>query len=96
LPYYDLLNSALGTSTESAVLKSFKINKNREVDFSVAFNNFTELTNFFGFVESEPFLKNFATLSLKNFFALNENDQNKENYELSFTGQFITINENKN
>ena len=47
LPYYNLLSTAIETSTETASLKSFVIGKNRDVTFAVSFSNFNELMNFF-------------------------------------------------
>lgn len=97
LPYYNLLNLALSSSTHSAQLKSFQINKNREVEFTVNFSNFSELMEFFKFIESEKFLKNFETLVLKSFSVSgNDINLNEDRYELAFTGRFFSINENKN
>lgn len=91
--YYGLLSQALKQSSQSSTLKSFEINKNRQVGFSITFEEFPELMNFFKFIESEVFLKNFETISLKSFTIIGDND-NKENYELSFAGVFIKIKQN--
>ena len=91
--YYGLLNQALKQSSESSTLESFKIDKNRQVEFSISFNEFPELMNFFKFIELEIFLKNFETISLKNFSIIGDKDKN-ENYELSFAGVFIKIKQN--
>lgn len=96
LPYYNLLNSALVGSTESARLKLFQISKNREVEFTVTFNNFSDLMSFFKFIESEKFLKNFENIVLKSFSTRGSDANEKENYELAFTGRFIPLNETKN
>lgn len=98
LPYYNLLNTALSESTQSSQLKLFKISKNRDVDFIVSFSNFSELMNFFKFVESENFLKNFENITLKSFTINNDQKlaEKGENYELNFTGRFVPINEDKN
>lgn len=96
LPYYNLLTSTLTLSTQSANLKSFVIDKNREVEFSVVFSNSKEFFDFFKFVESESFLKNFQKLSLKNFTTMSEKASISGNYELSFFGKFIEINETTN
>ncbi len=90
-PYYSLLNTALRESTESASLKSFNINKDREVNFTIAFSDFTQLRNFFRFIESEVFLKNFETISLKSFSVIGATIDTKENYELSFVGKFVQL-----
>ncbi len=96
LPYYNLLNSALSEATQSAELKLFKITKNREADFTVNFDNFSQVMSFFKFIESETFLKNFEKIVLKSFSINTDEIDKKENYELTFTGHFIPINENKN
>lgn len=96
LPYYNLLNTAMASSTESAGLKSFQITKNREVNFTVSFTSFGDLLNFFKFIESDNFLKNFERLSLESFTAISSKESEKSNYELSFVGKFISINENSN
>ncbi len=95
LPYYNLLNTAFGRSTESATLKVFSIAKNRDVTFTVAFGNINSLLSFFRFIESDEFLKNFESVSLKSFSALGES-KTKENYELAFIGRFVEIHEAKN
>lgn len=95
LPYYNLLSAAISKSTESATLKSFLIQKNRETNFIVSFINFDELLNFFRFIESDDFLKNFEKVSLKSFTAIGSSKA-KTSYELSFTGKFTEINEPKN
>lgn len=92
LPYYNLLNTALSKSSESATLKSFLMQKNRETNFTVTFINFDELLNFFRFIESDDFLKKFEKVSLKSFTAIGDNKA-KTNYELSFIGKFIEIHE---
>lgn len=90
-PYYSLLNSALEESTESASLKSFIINKNREVTFTIVFNDFEKLMSFLKFVESESFLNNFEIISLKSFDVVGQSVVKDENYELSFSGKFTPL-----
>jgi hypothetical protein len=76
-------------------LKVFSISKNRDVAFTVAFGDINSLLSFFRFIESDEFLKNFESVSLKSFSALGEG-KTKENYELAFTGRFIELHETKN
>jgi len=92
-PYYSLLNSAIKESSQSSFLKSFKIDKNRQVDFTISFFSFPELSSFFRFIESNVFLNNFENISLKSFTVIGQDESsgNKENYELSFIGRFIPI-----
>ncbi len=90
LPYYNLLNTALSRSSESASLKSFLIEKNREAIFTVTFADINNLLSFFRFIESEEFLKNFEWVSLKSYTAVGDS-KTKENYELAFTGKFIQL-----
>lgn len=90
-PYYSLLNSALVESSQTAIMKSFEINKNREVSFAISFSDFEKLTSFLKFVESETFLNNFEDISLKSFSVAGGDEKNKDNYQLSFVGKFIPI-----
>lgn len=101
-PYYALLSSAIQESSEAAKLKTFQINKDRDVNFTIAFTDFTQLMSFFRFIESKTFLENFETISLQSFSVIGATEQQQENYELSFKGKFISLskeyfkNENKN
>lgn len=89
-PYYQLLLENLSLASNEPKLKVFKINKNRDTEFIISFNDFKDLREFFKFTESEIFTKNFEKLSLKSFNINNELNQ-KEDYELSFIGKFIQI-----
>ncbi len=92
--YYNILDLALKESSQAAILKNFKINKNREVEFKISFNDFQSLKNFFQFIETPKFLSNFETISLKNLSIIGqkeENEDNKKNYELNFVGKFINL-----
>ncbi len=90
-PYYSLLTSSLKQSTESSTIQSFEIDKSRAVSFTIAFSNFNDLLDFFKFIESQSFLKNFENIVLKNFNVVSDAN-NKQNYALSFTGKFINLN----
>jgi len=90
-PYYKLLTNALKESSQSSNLENFEINKKREVDFTISFEGFSDLMNFFKLTESPDFLKNFEQISLKSFSVIGADINKKENYELSFTGKFISI-----
>ncbi len=96
LPYYNLLSSALKPASESAKLETIQIDKERNVDFAVSFQQFNELTSFLKFVESVEFLKKFESLSLKSFSAQGGEKSKENKYILSFYGQFIKINEIEN
>ena len=90
-PYYAFLNSAIQESSESAQLETFLITKSRDVDFTIAFTDFPQLMSFFKFIESETFLKNFETISLKSFSVIGATENQKENYELSFAFNSLII-----
>lgn len=92
-PYYSLLSNAINDSSQSAVLKSFEVNKDRMTSFTISFSDFGKMMNFLKFAESQEFINNFLTISLKNFIVIGSKD-NTSSYELSFTGQFIAINQN--
>ncbi|MGB9707387.1 MAG: hypothetical protein ACPL1D_01400 [Microgenomates group bacterium] len=93
-PYYSLLISSLSESTNSAGIKKFKIDKQRNTDFVINFQNFEELMSFFKLIESRKFLENFEYLSLKNFNLIVDSLL-VQNYELVFSGKFKPKYENK-
>lgn len=88
VPYYNLLLEALQTSSQSGTLSEFNINKLHEVNFTIRFNSFEEMTQSFAFIESGRFLQNFKTLSMANFYGLNSE---VGKYELTFKGVFVDI-----
>ena len=96
-------------ATESAIIKKvtefelgsleiFKLDKERNVEFTVTFNNLTRFIDFISFIESNKFLKYFEHLSI-NGFSLTRSTESQslglknENYKLSLKGKFIKINE---
>lgn len=89
-PYYNLLTYTLKESSQSSQIKSFSIDKDHAFTFTIVFQNFDELLNFFKFIESDSFIKNFENISLKSFTLISETNA-KENYQLSFEGKFIAI-----
>ena len=91
LPYYSLLASALKESSESSTIKSFVIDKSRAASFTIAFNSFPELNSFFKFIESDIFLGNFESITLKSFTVVGAQETASVNYEISFSGKFIPI-----
>jgi hypothetical protein len=90
LPYYQLLSEALKNSSQTANLKSFEVNKDRETSFAITFSDLDKLMEFLKFVESRKFINNFESISLKNF-VVTGNKENNENFELSFDGKFIPM-----
>ena len=86
-PYYQLLSDAIKDSSESASLKSFEVNKNRITSFTISFTAFDKLMNFLKFAESQTFIKNFESISLKSFVIVGDKEK-KESYELRFSGKF--------
>ena len=51
--------------------------------------------DFLKFAESEKFLNNFESISLKNLDIVGNKEKN-ENYELSFSGKFVPVKPNIN
>jgi len=89
LPYYELLVSSLKTATPEPVLLSFKVDKEKNTEFILGFNNIETMIKFLNFIENENFLNKFENLLLDGF-SLDESKM-----ELSFKGKFISIkNEN--
>ncbi len=89
-PYYNLLVNSLNTATESSELSTLSIDKNRNFNFKLSFNNFDDLLNYFKYMESADFLKNFEKLILSDFQSSGISSSNR--YELSFQGRFINLN----
>ena len=89
-PYYQLLSDAIKNSSQTASLKSFEVNKNRESSFTLSFSDFDKLMEFLKFAESRIFIDNFEKISLKNFYIIGSKEK-KESYELSFIGKFVPI-----
>lgn len=87
-PYYNVLNTSLSSASPSGRLESLIIDKNKEVEFSVGFNDIASLTSFFKFAESESFLSNFAKLNLNGF---NIGKQGGKSYQLGFKGKFNNL-----
>jgi len=88
--YYEVLSNAISDSSESATLKSLEVDKTRNTNFTITFTIFEKMVDFLKFAESEVFLSNFESISLKNLIIIgNKNDS--QNYELSFTGQFVQV-----
>ena len=93
--YFEILSDSIKNSSESAILKSFEVDKTRNTTFIINFTVFEKMMDFLKFAESEQFLNNFESISLKNLIIAGSDNQN-ENYELSFVGKFIPIKEEKN
>lgn len=91
LPYYNHFVKALTTSTASATISSFAIEKDRTIAFTLVFRDFESMIDSFKFIESEEFLKNFENLLLQQFTS---QGQEATTYRLTFKGKFIRLNEN--
>lgn len=89
--YYKILKSSLNQSSQSAILKTFDIDKQRNVNFSVIFYDFADLKRFFQYFEDKNFTKNFEQLTLKNFNIIGALDNQQENYQLDFKGKFYPL-----
>ncbi len=84
-PYYNVLNASLNSASPPARLDSLIIDKTKEVEFAVGFEDFPALTSFFKFAETNAFLDNFTELKLNGF---NITKQGKSIYLLGFKGKF--------
>lgn len=105
----DVSEDNLQLATESALIKksaefelgsleTFKLDKERNVEFTVTFNNLTRFIHFISFVESDKFLNYFEHLAINGFNLTHSTksqslELQKENYKLSLKGRFIKINE---
>lgn len=88
--YYEILYNAISNSSESAKLKSLEVDKKRNTSFTITFSIFEKMMDFLKFAESEKFLNNFESISLKNLDIVGNKEKN-ENYELSFSGKFVPV-----
>lgn len=95
IPYYELLLTTLKSSSQSATLQEFNIDKSRAMNFKLRFNNFGEMVSAFQFIESPSFGDNFEKLDMVNFIGKGGLDESAT-YELSFEGIFKPIHEAQN
>ena len=95
IPYYELLLTTLQSSSQSATLQEFNIDKSRAMNFKLRFSNFGEMVNAFQFIESPEFGHNFEQLDMVDFVGKG-NAEEGATYELSFQGVFKSINATQN
>ena len=100
VPYYNVLLNAIGSSSQSAVLDTVDIDKNRKTSFVVKFKDYEGMISFLKYVESDLFLKNFDELSMASLNLSREiastnrvNTQLNKSYQLQFQGKFKLIND---
>ncbi|MBI2051950.1 hypothetical protein HYT33_04280 [Candidatus Roizmanbacteria bacterium] len=93
VPYFTLLTETLKSTTESALLSSFVLDKTRTVEFTLSFDDVEAMLESFKFIESPQFLKNFEELSLSQFTSQGEK---QKKYALTFEGKFINLDAEKN
>jgi len=92
LPYYTVLKESLDQSSNSAILDTIVIDKDRATRFVVKFSNYDEMLAFLKYIESEDFLKNFTSLSLESF-NLSQDFSSVKNYQLELKGVFKELKE---
>jgi len=85
LPYYNLLISSLKSATPEPTLVFFRIDKEKNTEFILAFLNFDQMIKFLKFIEDENFLNKFENIVLNSF------STNTSKIELSFKGKFISL-----
>jgi hypothetical protein len=93
LPYYKLIEEAVNAEVTKAKIENAKIDKSRTFTFNARFDNYVQFANFFSYVETENFLKNFETIKLTSLSIGNVKE--KQEYELEFNGKFLEINDEK-
>jgi len=87
LPYYQVLKDSLEKTSDSVILDTIEIDKGRNTRFVVKFNDSDEMLLFLKYIESEDFLKNFASLTLQSF-NLNQQQAKANRYQLELLGVF--------
>jgi hypothetical protein len=91
LPYYNMLKDVLAFSSESPILDTMTLDKNKSTEFVVRFSDYKPAYEFLRFIESETFLSNFEVLKLNNFSLSQESAYTTGGYELRFQGKFKDI-----
>ncbi len=92
LPYYTLLKDILAFSSESPILDTMTLDKNKSTEFVVRFAQYEPAYEFLRFVESDSFLKNFSDLKLQSFSLSPDTNYTEGGYQLKFTGKFKPLN----
>ncbi len=91
LPYYNLLKDVLAFSSESPILDTMTLDKNKSTEFVVRFSDYEPAFEFLRFIESDTFLSNFEDLKLNSFSLSQESAYTTGGYELHFQGKFKDI-----
>jgi len=87
--YYKVLNTSLSYATNSPILVSVEIDKDRNTSFTVRVQDVGSAVSFLKYVESQQFLQFFNDLSLTHFNLLEPDYKRKSSsYEFAFRGQF--------
>jgi hypothetical protein len=94
LPYYNLLKDILAFSSESPILESMTLDKNKSTEFVVRFVQYAPAYEFLKFIESDSFLTHFTELRLNNFSLTQDSTNSEQGYQLRFRGKFKIINAN--
>ncbi|MCX7881303.1 MAG: hypothetical protein N2482_02190 [Patescibacteria group bacterium] len=89
IPYYNLITSSLKSASPEPVLKTMTIDKNRQVNLILSFDNLDSFFSFIKFAESDNFLKNFSQLTLSNFNLTQI--EKKNDYQLTLKGKLNEI-----
>jgi len=87
VPYYQVLKKSLEIMGGNVILDIIDIDKERETRFVVRFNNAEDMLTFLKYIESDDFLKNFASLTLQSF-SLNQQQPKTKRYNLELQGVF--------
>jgi len=88
-PYYNLLSDSLKRASPEGELQALILDKNREVSFTIGFEDYPSLISFFKFMETNEFLKNFTDLTLQSVDVGKAKEKNS--YVLNLKGTFMEI-----
>lgn len=85
--YYKLINDVISRSQTGATLINFSLNLQRETSFILGFPDFDSAKDLFAYIETEEFLNNFESLSIRQF-SINNPGQVRTNtdFQLYFSG----------
>ncbi|MCX7996886.1 MAG: hypothetical protein N2691_04005 [Patescibacteria group bacterium] len=86
--HFYLMTDTLKEASTDAVLKSFDINRTKDVYFDISFTDFENSQKLLDFIEDRKFLDNFVSLRLNNFNVTSRSRRSDDIFTLSFSGKF--------
>ena len=93
-PYYHLITESLKSASPEPKLDTIVISKNREINFTLSFDDSNSMIIFLKTVESDTFLKNFSQLRISQLNI--EQKKEAKSFQLNLIGKLNPVNETEN